>query len=252
MIVHGGIQVNDIAIYVQGHTKLPFLFARGYIPIVRGVERKDIREDILVDTVGDNISDKETMPEINFLYWISKNADIPAYVGVCQYRRYFNFSGEKLKEDGSNFLDCVDTAHAIKLLQEADVILLHPNLGASKINIIGYYFKWHLSKYIFITFNVIRRMYPAYRSTFLQVMDSKVHHGRCIFVTKKQIFFKFVKFTTDVLFEVEQIALRDYPNEKRQERFLAYIYERIMEVFWIHNKLRIKECNLIQLSLNKT
>lgn len=94
-------------------------------------------------------------------------------------------------------------------------------------------------------------MYPEYKADFLEVMDSKVLHARCIFVTKRDIFCKFMEFISKVLFEVEKIALNFYPTEKRQERFLAYIYERLMEVFWVHNKLRIKECNLIQLSLDK-
>ena len=243
--------MNDIAIYVLGHTKLPFLFAENYIPFIRGERREDIRREIIVDTVGDNISSNENMPDINFLYWIWKNTDIPEYIGVCHYRRFFNFSGEELRSDGSNFFKCTRAAYAVDMLKYADVILLPPEPCASGINVAFQYFMGHSSKYMYITYKVICDHYPEYRSSFLEVMDSKVLHARCIFVTKKHIFNKFMEFVTGVLFEVEKIAVEEYPYEKRAERFLAYVYERLMDVFWIHNKLKIKECNLIQLSFDK-
>ena len=44
------------------------------------------------DNVGDNISDmNDFFNELTVFYWVWKNYPMKEYVGMCSYRRYFNF-----------------------------------------------------------------------------------------------------------------------------------------------------------------
>ena len=64
-----------------------------YMPIQCGKAFTKLELGISGDGTGNNISIRNTYwSEITGLYWTWKNMEPTKYVGLCSYRRFFNFS----------------------------------------------------------------------------------------------------------------------------------------------------------------
>jgi lipopolysaccharide biosynthesis glycosyltransferase len=101
-----------IKIFVSTHKEATFPYGASILPIQVGCANTFARfENTLHDNDGDNISKLNPMyNELTAQYWAWKNADAD-YFGFCHYRRYFDFTGTKHKENdyGEIIDDYIDT-----------------------------------------------------------------------------------------------------------------------------------------------
>lgn len=68
-----------------------------YMPIQCGKENhKDLELGIQGDDTGENMSSKRSYCEFTALYWAWKNLNDVDYIGLCHYRRFFNFKKKSL------------------------------------------------------------------------------------------------------------------------------------------------------------
>ena len=78
-------------IFIVTHEKSPILANDILVPIQVG-NRANIETNILRDNTLNNISNKNNnFCELTAAYWIWKNYKEAEIVGICHYRRYFNF-----------------------------------------------------------------------------------------------------------------------------------------------------------------
>ena len=63
---------------------------KDYYPIQVGKIKTHLNLPYISDETGDSIAHKNlNYCELTAWYWLWKNEDLPAYVGLCHYRRFF-------------------------------------------------------------------------------------------------------------------------------------------------------------------
>ncbi len=168
------------------------------------------------DNVGDNISEKnKTYCEITALYWIWKN-DKSDYAGLCHYRRHFEVTEDII-------------VHLKK--SRIDVVLTIPILNFPSVR--AMYEKDHLIEDWDIMLEVIKELCPEYLDTALEVQEGIYYYAYNMFIAKKDILDEYCKWLFPILFECEK---RCKPREdKYQQRYIGFLAERLLSIFFIHN-----------------
>lgn len=244
-------------IFVVTHKAVPPLVNDLYIPIQVG-SRDDIYTGITRDNSGDNIAQKNSsFCELTATYWISKHIADADYVGICHYRRYFNFfnplfnlkpsrqkpvTAEEFKQTAICKASAEKTDEKIAaIFKSHDAIMLRAynlenGLSESYYNEQGGHRKSDWDE----TLNIIRELYPEYSNSITQYLDEgkKFHMGNMI-VTTKKIWNEYNQWLFSILFELEKRI--EVPSDPVQGRIFGYISERIINLYVYHNKLRIKE-----------
>lgn len=87
---------NNLDIFVCSHKQFKSPFTNViYKTLSLGNNTELYGDNIYRDDSGDNISDMNGFySELTGIYWIWKNYNIKDYVGICHYRRYFDFMYE--------------------------------------------------------------------------------------------------------------------------------------------------------------
>ena len=85
----------NVKILVCCHKKDVFATQYPYLPIQVGKAISNIDLGIRGDDTGDNISNKNaSYCEMTGMYWAWKNLKNVDVIGLCHYRRYFDFHGQ--------------------------------------------------------------------------------------------------------------------------------------------------------------
>ena len=91
--------LTDVAIYVATHKSVELFDSNVMFPIQVGSNNDNKLGNMLTDDEGENIAELNPMYcELTAQYWAWKNSKT-RIVGFCHYRRYFNFSNKKFKEN---------------------------------------------------------------------------------------------------------------------------------------------------------
>ena len=105
---------NCVKILIACHKPSPIPKAEVLFPVLVGKKGADIQMDIQGDDEGENISDKNyCYCELTALYWAWKNLKDVDVIGLCHYRRYFDFHGQCIR-----FLS--DTSFPVSAISELD------------------------------------------------------------------------------------------------------------------------------------
>jgi hypothetical protein len=244
-------------IFVVTHKAVPPLANELYVPIQVG-NKDDIYSGIYRDNTGENIAHKNSsFCELTATYWISRHITDAEYVGICHYRRYFNFfspfynfkpsrqkdmSAEEFKSTAVYKATAEATDKKIAgILRSHDVIVLRnytmkESLSESYYNEQGGHRKSDWDE----TLKIIRELYPEYDQSITNYLDEghRFHMGNMM-VTTKKIWNEYYKWLFSILFELEKRI--EIPSDPVQGRVFGYISERIINLYIYHNKFKIKE-----------
>ena len=232
----------DCKIYVVTHkdAKLATL-PEGYEIIHAGHALAKENFGYLGDDTGENISRLNPyLNEITALYWMWKNTR-HTIIGLCHYRRFFT-------SDGENFLT---TGQAKEILRGCDIIVVKGNfflltqseLKATVCDVT-------LNKFVEKIFRKhIKLKQPDYLEAFDYVSGSYSEFLYEMFITRRNIFdgycewlFSFIIDVTTEVIEKTNIAQITNP---RKYRVVGLISERLMTVWLIKNRLKIKALPII-------
>ena len=235
---------EDFAMYVVTHKKLSAehvqSFPEGYKIIHAG---RALGEDFgyLGDDTGDNISELNPfLNEITALYWMWKNTS-HSIVGLSHYRRFF-------VADGKNFLTAEEAAN---LLKDHDIITstLHISCAPSSEFLSLFYDK----EITYLTENVIRknlmRAQPNYLDAFNLKINSPTTYLYNMFVARREVFNAYCDWLFSFMIDSTQELLNRTPLAElgfMSKRLPAYFSERLLLVWLMKNRLRIKELNIVQ------
>ena len=208
-------------------------------------------ENIIRDDTGDNKSDMNGFySELTGTYWIWKNYDIKDYVGICHYRRYFDF------------LDNLPNN-----LEEYDIILPTPlNFGGT---IYQQYAACHNKEDIKLIYDIMINKYNVPVEVGNEVFNNQTYmHCWNMFIINKAIFNDYCEFVFGVLDEYlkyhnisnindiysmiekqKNAYLKSYyPNNeiKYQSRLGGFFGERLLNVYIKWKGLKVKTFNIIQ------
>lgn len=248
---------NKIKIIVCCHKPGRYLNNDVYVPIQCGKENhKDVELGIQGDNEGENISSKNgSYCELTALYWAWKNLKDVDYIGLCHYRRYFNFKkkslwylreAECIQEDKLNDYSLFDIK---QIMLDCDVVL--PASRPLPYSLI----ETHILNHGFINFcileHVILKLYPEYEKSLFHVF----YHSfdvpqRNMFVMKKELFDEYAQWLFHILFEVEKLVK---PSQYLYEqRLFGFMGEMLLPLFCYHNKLSVKRKQLLFVTGDKT
>ncbi|MGC9151786.1 MAG: DUF4422 domain-containing protein [Microbacter sp.] len=218
-----------------------------YLPVQGGKAISQIDLEIQGDNSGDNISIKnKTYCELTSLYWAWKNLKGVDYLGLCHYRRYFNFHTKgsafsdftSIKTENFNQLD-LSTPNFDKLFQRYDIVLAKPRSYSHSIFID--YCVAHFSEDIIKLEHIIERKYPEYKDSMVKLFheSNKISHYN-MFIMKWNILDQYCKWLFDVLAEAEkEINISNYSEP--QKRIWGYMGERLLLLLFVyHHQLKVK------------
>lgn len=242
-------------IFIVTHKALPLINNELYIPIQVG--NNNSIPLIIRDNTYENIAAKnDNYCELTASYWISKNVSNSSFVGICHYRRFFNFfpsilnispSRQKniLAKDFQKTKTYKASIHKTNkkissILKKKDCIMLRAynveeGLSASYYNPEG-----HRKTDWVTTIDVIKELYPEYENSITKFLDNgnKFHMGNMM-ITSKEKWDIYHNWLFSILFELEKRI--EIPTDAIQKRVFGYISERIINLYVYHNKFKIKE-----------
>ena len=247
---------ENIKLYIAMHKKSPLpKDIKHYYPIQVGAAHKQ-KFLSLCDDVGDNISLKnDRYCELTALYWIWKNALNSDYIGLCHYRRYYNFKGENddcraIYEYTYTFnnhfpnsvIEKIDFADIIpQILSSCDIILPKPE--KIKFNIKTQYELCHSKEDLNVLKNVLIRKYPQYEHAWDTTMDKNTMSICNMFITNKEKFNLYATWLFDILFEVEKHI--PPKQDLYQNRTFGFMAERLLNVYVNYHNYSVKYLPII-------
>lgn len=241
-----------ICVYVVGHKQFNMpVDDPMYIPLVVGKQHGDIPEGWLSDHTGENISDKNPRyNELTGLYWIWKNSDADI-AGLCHYRRFFTTPVGKIRNMLTGKKDeFINEDYIKKVLSSYDVILHNKTFTPGgnqnqlriKENDSEELKKSKLSKEVLDSMNdSFEKMYPEDRLIYEKVMNGRYAHLLNIMICHKEILGQYCEWLFPLLYEMEAEIDRQFPG-KKHARCMGLIAERLLDVWVLKERLRVKEC----------
>lgn len=235
-----------LKILVCTHNKRVEIEDPQLFPIQVGKDASGIDLGITADNTGDNISIKNpNYCELTGLYWAWKNLKDYDYIGLCHYRRYFNFSPSLFEKKAMYVIDHNDLVnHNItcsnidSVMKKYDIILATPTSLPTSLTY-EYAYKHSSHDYIILK-NVVHDLYPEYSNTFNLVMElnnSASYYN--MFISTKEFNDNYCLWLFNILREVEQRT--DISNyDQQQARIYGYMSERLFNVYIRHHNLKIK------------
>lgn len=168
------------------------------------------------DNIGDNISLKnKEYCELTALYWIWKN-DKSDYKGLGHYRRHFKLDEEVIEKLGNS---------------KIDVILTIPILNFPSVGVM--YANDHIKDDWNIMIQIIKEKHPEYYNSAIEIQNGIYYYAYNMIIAKKEIFDEYCEWLFSIIFECEK---RCSPKkDKYQGRYLGFLSERLLSIFFVHN-----------------
>lgn len=221
-----------------------------YLNIQCGKDSTGLDLDMIADNTGDNISkDNLYWSEITGLYWAWKNIEKSKYVGLCSYRRFFNFkegvrpveicSIEKAKAAISE----INYEQLDEIFKKSDVILPVP-----------YTYPWSISRVCSKNYRnedydileaYIKSQEPDYHKDYLEVMrNTNEAIGHNMFIMRWSDFQDYCGWVFGILGGIsKEIDPRLYPIH--QSRVFGYMHELLLAVYVRNKQLNVHRSQIL-------
>ena len=230
-----------------------------YMPIHVGKSQSNVELGIQGDNTGDNISNKnKSYCELTALYWAWKNLKDVDIIGLCHYRRYFDFRNQINYILPTNYTICnnindLDFSIPDRIIQ---------NINKGKVYVtkplyypyplVVDYSLCHISDDLRILQQIIETTQEKrFIDAYLKVMysDNKLIHYN-MFLMKWNDFDKYCNWLFPLLSEMEKhININTY--NPIQQRIWGYMAERLFNVWLIAEKKDVLYKNVIMIDEQK-
>ena len=228
-----------------------------YMPIHVGKANSKYDLGIQGDDTGDNISKENPhFCELTGLYWAWKNMQPVDYIGLCHYRRYFNFHTHGTMFSDSTIIhsekfDDLDLSlpNIDGLFSQYDAVIAKPRIYPYSLSVD--YCVGQVSEDLLTLYEVVEAKYPDYsvdmKNVFLK--NNKLSHYN-MFILRWEDFNNYCEWLFDVLFEVrKKINIENY--SVYQGRIWGFMSERLLQVWLLHNNKRVKHYPIYWIVDNK-
>lgn len=229
-----------------------------YLPIHVGKALSDKDLHIQADNSGDNISNKNgSFCELTGMYWAWKNLKEVDYIGLCHYRRFFDFHRQcKSMLPVTQFLssefpklDLSIPPKIKKLLEKGFVIA--PSEKNYRCSLHVDYCVAHMSEDIRVLEQVVNELScDDIKSAYKYVMheNHKLMNFNMFIMSWAQ-FDDYCQWLFKVLFEVERrVDISKYDSV--QKRIFGYMSERLFNVYLRAKHLKVKQYPIIWINDN--
>lgn len=246
----------NIKIIVCCHKKDIFKESDIYKPIHVGKAISNIELGIQGDDTDENISSKNaSYCELTGMYWAWKNLKNTDYIGLCHYRRYFDFNHNgrsffpltTIKNSDFNNLDLTVNKKVYNYLQKGYCIVAKPSHIGTSLYL--QYCEGHYSPDFRVLGSTIKetldiKFSQAFWST--QIEDNRFSPFN-MFIMNWQQFDNYCNWLFPLLENVERkIDISNYPND--QKRIFGYMGERLLNVYIKAENIKTKYYPILKIS----
>lgn len=244
---------SDIKILVCCHKNDIMAVQKPYLPIQLGKAITDIDLGITADNTGDNISYKnQSFCELTGIYWAWKNLKKTDIIGLCHYRRYFDFHGacQKFKPYTtypSSFFTQADLSipnNIIDCINNGTIII--PRKENYPMSVFTHYSNGHSSFDMYIIKDIIKKNFEdKYSKAFWKALVLENTMTICnMFIMNWDNFDAYCTWLFDILEEAEKrIDITNY--SPYQQRIYGFLAERLFNVWLYAEKKKTKEYPLL-------
>ncbi len=227
-----------------------------FMPIQVGKAISSVNLKMQPDNEGDNISIKNaSYCELTGMYWAWKNLKDVDYIGMCHYRRYFDFNhigrrffpSTTVTTDRFDSLN-LDISSKVQLcLKRGGCVIAKPKHLHTSLYL--QYCEGHYSPDFRILGDVIREtLPPKYLEGFWKFfVKSNLFSPYNMFVMNWEEFDKYCNWLFSILGELEgRIDITCYPPY--QKRLFGFIAERLLNLYVKTNRLKYIEIPILKIS----
>lgn len=189
-----------------------------------GAALTDERVSDICDNEGDNISHKNpNYCELTALYWMWKNQELFSvkYYGLFHYRRILNLSDEDIGKIVDN---------------DIDVILPFPMMNEPDI-------KEHHRRYLKESdweamLSALKELEPGYYAAYDEIFSGRYMYNYNIIVAKEKVMDDYCSWLFPILKRTEELS--DPKGCERADRYIGYMGENLLTLYFMKNKDRYK------------
>lgn len=246
--------MSNVKILVCCHKRDRFVNTHPYMPIQLGKALSNLELGIQGDNEGDNISSKNPLLcELTGLYWAWKNLKNIDVIGLCHYRRYFDFHKQKSKRNTIVSANTTDMDTFDFSIPEKDI---NKVISGSVITSPPMVFEFNLAiqyclNHISDDFKTLERIIKEegnkkYIDSFMYVFyKNKKFIPFNMFIMRFDLFEKYCNWLFPLLVKLEnEIDVTHYTPYQR--RALAFMGERLMNVFLFAETVNIEHRSVVQ------
>ena len=218
-----------------------------YLPIHVGKSTSKQNLNITGDDTGDNISSKNSSYcELTGMYWAWKNLKNIDYIGLCHYRRYFDFNNSSTigyfnKELNTLYFSTFNFNVPDKLKSELkNGCIVLPKTESLKLSLYTEYCLFHISEDLRTLEKIIENnCEEKYVIAFEKVIYNNNEIYPCnMFLLNWEEFDKYCNWLFSILEKVEKlINIDDY--DSYQKRIFGFMAERLLNIYVVANNLNI-------------
>lgn len=191
------------------------------IQVGAALTEQRLAQDILVDSAGDNISEKNRQySEMTALYWIWKHADEDV-IGLCHYRRHFVLPSDWLT-----------------VMQQNNIDVILPVPTCIFPNIQDNYKERHDASDWEYLMKHLEEKYPEDCEAAEKVFAGNLYSPCNMFIMKKTILDELCSWMFPILFAVE--AHGGEKSDAYQNRYLGFVSERLITLFFARRQKQYK------------
>lgn len=199
------------------------------------------------DDTGQSISNLNPyLNEMTAAYWIWKNTSHD-YVGLVHYRRFFTFDEDKTFSEEK----IITGEQARELLKKYDILVAKEeyhifNLYSFLLRDVG---RDITLLAIHLTRTMIERHQPKYLEMFNYVIESNSLYKCNMLITRKYVYDSYCEWLFSFILEAEQEFEKLVPLDELdavQKRVFGFIAERMLTVWLMNNRLKIKELAIME------
>lgn len=202
------------------------------------------KEFVTDDTFEGNIAKRNSYySELTGIYWILKNPDEHNIIGVEHYRRFF-----LRNHFGIKYYKTLRDKSISKLLKKYDVIL--PKKDSLGLSMYESYSKGAIRNDIDVLIDILSEKCSHQMKEILKVLfNNKIYHHNML-ITNKQTFMNYHDWLFDILFELERRITDLDKRDNYNKRVFGFLSERLLTIYFIINKFKIKEVPIITIDSN--
>lgn len=229
-----------------------------YMPVHVGKAlHPDINLGFPGDDTGDNISDKNSsFCELTALYWAWKNLKGLDYIGLCHYRRYFDFTNHGMvpvRNMKTGDFQSVDLRDDMLLRQLSPNQVIMSRRKYNPASLFHDYGCYHNSEDLRTVFTIIQELYPEDAEPIKHhILNENALSPFNMFVMSWQEFDRYCQWLFTILFEAERrIDISTYPAY--QKRIFGFLGERLMDAYFhTRGNLKVKHLPVIHVNDSAT
>lgn len=187
------------------------------IPIQVGAALTEKRIADVLDSTGDNISERNhRYSEMTAFYWMWKNAKAD-YLGICHYRRLW-----------------VDLERIVKKLRTTSVEAILPLPTLCEHSIHEDYLLKHIPDVWQTMMQVLKEHSPEYYEASTEIFQGKIFYASNMCILKREVLEDLCEWMFPIVMEIEHY-IGDLPDPY-YNRYAGFCTERLITLYFLYNK----------------